>query len=135
MALLGAVTINPCSLLTKDDIFRATGWVVATVTRKTYHLPQERGTMCSYEAKGGLVVVTVPEGEGVMLGTGVYANPLANGNTTTASIKGAYAELFNNAAYIDKHHRHVVVKLLPANDQATPEQLTVVAQLIARRMP
>ena len=49
--------------------------------------------------------------------------------------EAGYAEIFNNSAYVDKHHRHAVVKILPLADQATPEVLTAAAEIVARRLP
>lgn len=134
LALLGAA-IDPCKLITSSDIERLTGWVAsAPPSKKRYHLPQESGTTCSLSAREGLVVVTVPDGDS-RGSSGVYANPLTNGSSTQIHIHDGYAEIFNNTAYVDKHHRHAVVKILPMSEQATQEQLTAAAEIVARRLP
>ena len=135
LALLAAA-IDPCKLVTAEDITRLTGWVAtAPPSKKRYHLPQESGTTCSFTAQEGVVVITVPDGDSAATASGVYANPLSNGSATQVHIRDGYAEIFNNSAFIDKHHRHAVVKILPLSDQATPEVLTAAAELVARRLP
>ncbi len=138
MLFLGllAAAIDPCKLITADDITRLTGWVTASPpSKKRYHLPQESGNTCSFTAQEGVVVVTVPDGDSAATASGVYANPLSNGNATQVHIHDGYAEIFNNSAYVDKHHRHVVVKILPLSDQTTPEVLTAAAEIVAHRLP
>ncbi len=130
-----AAAIDPCSLMTADDVSRLTGWTsLAPASRKRYHMPQESGTTCSLSATEGVVVITVPD-SGTPNATGVYANPLANGSATQVQIQDGYAEIFNSSAYVDKHHRHAVVKILPLADQATQEELTAAAEIVARRLP
>ena len=135
LALLVAA-IDPCKLITADDITRLTGWVAtAPPSKKRYTLPQESGSTCSFTAQEGVVVITVPDGDSSGTASGVYANPLSNGNATQVRIRDGYAEIFNNSAYVEKRHRHAVIKILPLSDQATPEQLTAAAEIVARRLP
>lgn len=134
LALLSAV-IDPCKLMTVDDVERLTGWVAsAPPSKKRYHLPQESGTTCSLSAQEGIVVITVPDGDSFG-GSGVYANPVSNGSATQIHIHDGYAEIFNNSAYVAKHHRHAVVKILPMSEQATQEVLAAAAEIVARRLP
>ena len=135
LLLLGAA-IDPCTLITSGDVTRLTGWVAtAPPSKKRYHLPQESGAICSFSAKEGVVVITLPDGDSSGAASGVYANPLTNGNSTRVHIRDGFAEIFNNSAYVEKHHRHAVVKILPLSDQATPDVLTAAAEIVARRLP
>ncbi len=135
MLLLAVIStaIDPCRLITADDVTRLTGWTTnAPASQKRYHMPQESGTTCSLSAAEG--VVTVPDA-GSLTGSGVFANPLANGGAIAVHIHNGYAEIFNGSVYVDKHHRHAVIKILPLADQATQAELTAAAEIVAGRLP
>jgi len=128
---------DPCIFLSKAELSKVMGWTVTGVTRKRYDLPKASGSICSYDAKEGSAVVTVPDGGGnAFLGTSPITDPESNGEAREIKGLPAYAYVWNGGVFMYGLHggRDVSIKIVPNNDPVTVEQLTAIARVVAPRL-
>lgn len=136
LSLIAALDVSdPCSLLRRADVEKILHWHAAPPQRSTYRLPQTSGSLCTYDANEGTVLITLPDHGSSFFQNNDLVDPFKNGLGLRVSGIGASAELFDDTAYLSKHGQGVSIAVRP-NDGATDvASLTALAKIVARRMP
>lgn len=126
--------ISPCSILKRSEIASVTSWRVGAPTQERYHMPKGAGTVCTYEAPDGSVIVTLPEYGSSFLGTNPLVEPQLMGETMKVHGVGDSAEIFDGAIFITRRNRNISIKLLPENGQPSNDALVSLARIAVRRL-
>jgi hypothetical protein len=126
---------SPCEILSRSELEKTLHWQVTGKRDSTYHLPQTSGSLCTYDAGVGTVLVTVPDHGSSFFQNNDLVDPFNNQLGLRVAGIGASAELFDNTAYLSKHGRSISIAVLPNDGSADAATLIALAKIAARRMP
>jgi hypothetical protein len=98
-------------------------------------LPQSSGWHCTYEADEGNVLVVVPDHGSSFLQNNALVDPFTNGLGTRVRGIADSVLLFDNTAYVTKHHQSVSIAVLAVTGTTPDSTLTAFAKIVARRLP
>jgi hypothetical protein len=135
--------VDPCSLLTNENVFRLWGWTV-TSKERTYHhfyspggyaFHQRGGWTCTFESSQGIVNVTVADPNSTFPGDVPFDD--ANGGRYTKVVHGYPASvlLFNGTAYIQRHGHQLSVQVVPYDHYPSFNEIEPVVPIIVREIP
>ncbi len=139
LALTGASAailkpLNPCALVTNDDVLHQLGWTVQSRERKPYDLHGGVGSMCFIASEQGQVVVILPDPGSDFPGISVYNDPNAAGLAKKVTGLGAEVTLYNGTVYVVRKHREVAVRVVPDNHMASYDEIEGFARVIIHRL-
>ena len=135
LVLAVAVPAGPCALVTRNDIRHVLHWTVRSSHDSSYHLPQTSGSLCTYDAEEGTLLVTVPDRGSSFFQNNDLVDPFKNGLGTRVTGIPDAVELFDNVAYVSKHGRSVSVTILPNSGSTDATALTAFAKAVSKRLP
>ena len=124
-----------CKLISRAEIERTLHWHVTSLRESAYRLPQTSGSLCTYDADRGTVLVTVPDHGSSFFQNNDLVDPFKNGLGVRVRGVGAATELFDNTAYLSKGGASVSIAVLPTDGAADADTLTALAKIAAHRMP
>jgi hypothetical protein len=131
-ATAAAVPRDACSLITKADIQRVLRWPINSMSDEPYHIAASSGTVCTYEARDGAVIVTLPETGSAFLGTNPLVEPGPNGLMVSVNGVGDSAQIFDGTIYVKKRQRGFSVKIVPdSNTNPSNTDLIKLAKIAA----
>ena len=113
---------------------RVLHWTVAGSRDSNYHLPQTSGAICTYDAKEGTLLVTMPARGSSFFQNNDLVDPFKNGLGTRVPGIGDAVELFDNVAYVSVRGRSISISVLPNDGGADASALVAFAKIVARRM-
>ncbi|HYZ15238.1 MAG TPA: hypothetical protein VE591_02510 [Candidatus Acidoferrum sp.] len=135
--------IDPCSLVSNEDVFRLTGWNV-TAKKRVYHhyyspagyaFHTRAGWLCFLEANQGVVTVTLAAPNAAFPADTPFEEPYQRGLSREVRGYPASVLLFNQTAYIRRHHYDVSVKLTPNDYVASYDQVEPFVPIVISRIP
>lgn len=129
-----AVSENPCTLVSKSDVFRVLGWTIESKERKPYDMVGATGSMCFLASPQGQVIVTEPDPGTTYPGASVYSQSDAAGLSRTVYGLGAEVVLYNGTVYVSKHHRKAAVRVVPNDHSASYDEVQGFATVVIRRL-
>lgn len=129
-----AVSANPCSLVTKTDVYRVLGWTIDSKERKKYDMLGATGSMCFLSSTQGQVIVTQPDPGTTYPGASVYSQADAAGLARTVYGLGAEVVLYNGTVYVSKHHRKAAVRVVPNDHNASYDEVQGFANVLVPRL-
>jgi hypothetical protein len=136
LILVAALALpGPCGFVTRTQLERTLHWHVTSARVSEYHLPQTSGSLCTYDAAEGTVLVTLPDHGSSFFQNNDLVDPFKNQLGLRVTGIGASAEMFDNTAYLSKHGQGVSIAVLPTEGAADVASLTALAKIVARRMP
>ena len=124
-----------CRFLSRTQVARTLHWHVTAARDSAYHLPQTSGSLCTYDADEGTVLVTLPDHGSSFFQNNDLVDPFKNQLGVRVTGLGASAELFDNTAYLSKHGQGVSIAVLPTEGAADVDSLEALAKIVARGMP
>ncbi len=134
LSAAGSAPPDPCSLLTKDDVFRVLGWSVDRKEKKHYDMQGATGAMCFYTSAQGDVIVTAPDTGTTYPGASVYSQSDAAGLSRPVYGLGADVVLYNGTVYVSKRHRKAAVRVVPNDHSASYDEVQGFANVVVRRL-
>jgi hypothetical protein len=136
LILAAALTMpGPCGFLSRTQVERTLHWHVTAARESEYHLPQTSGSLCTYDASEGTVLVTLPDHGSSFFQNNDLVDPFKNQLGLRVTGIGASAEMFDNTAYLSKHGQGISIAVLPTEGGADVASLTALAKIVARHMP
>ena len=134
--LVAAISVpRTCDFLSRKQVASTLHWHVTGARESTYHLPQTSGSLCTYAADEGTVLVTVPDHGSSFFQNNDLVDPFKNQLGIRVTGIGASAEMFDDTAYLSKHGQGLSIAVLPTEGTADVASLTALAKIAARRMP
>jgi hypothetical protein len=125
---------SPCSLVTKDDVFRILGWTIDSKEKKSYDMLGATGSMCFLSSTQGQVIVTQPDPGTTYPGASVYSQSDAAGLARSVYGLGAEVVLYNGTVYVSKHHHKAAVRVVPNDHNASYDEVQGFANVIVPRL-
>lgn len=153
LALLAAVNIqaspqpkariDPCSLVSTEDVFRLTGWIVTSKKRVYHHyyspagyaFHTRAGWLCFLQSNQGVITVTVTAPNAAFPADTPFEEPYQRGLAKEVRGYPASVLLFNQTAYIRRNHEDVSVKLSPNDYVASYDEVEAFVPVVVRRLP
>lgn len=135
--------IDPCALLTSENVFRLYGWNV-TSEKRSYHrfytsagyaFHRRAGWSCDLESTQGVVTVTVAAPNAAFPGDTPFDEPYQRGYAMEVHGYPASILLFNGTVYIRRNHNTVSVHVVPNDHTASYNEIEGVIPIVVRRLP
>ena len=126
--------LNPCSLVSNDDVLHLLGWTVDGRKRRPYNLHGGTGTMCFISSSQGQVIVITPDLGSDYPGMSVYSDPMAGGLEKRVYGLGAEVTLYASTVYVVRAHRDVAVRVVPDSHAASYNEVEGFAKVVIRRL-
>jgi hypothetical protein len=96
LILAAALTMpGPCGFLSRTQVERTLHWHVTAARESEYHLPQTSGSLCTYDASEGTVLVTLPDHGSSFFQNNDLVDPFKNQLGLRVTGIGASAEMFD----------------------------------------
>jgi hypothetical protein len=135
--------IDPCTLLSNEDVFRLTGWNVTSKKRAYHHyysaagyaFHTRAGWLCFLQSNQGVVTVTVAAPNAAFPADTPFEEPYQRGLAKEVRGYPASVLLFNGTAYIRRHHHDVSIKVTPYNHAASYNEVEPFVPVVVRRIP
>jgi hypothetical protein len=135
--------IDPCALLSNEDVFRLTGWNVTSRKRAYHHyyspagyaFHTRAGWLCFLESRQGVITVTVAAPNAAFPADTPFEEPYQRGLAKSVQGYPASVLLFNQTAYIRRNHHVVSVKLSPNDYVASYNDIEPFVPVVIRRLP
>jgi hypothetical protein len=135
--------IDPCSMLTNEQVFRIFDWNVTSKERKyryfyspggyAYH--RRGGWSCAYESSQGVIIVTVADANATFPGDIPFNDPVSRHYTTEVRGYPAKVVIFNGTAYISRHHHQVSVQVVSYDRMFSNDEIEPVVPIIVHEIP
>jgi hypothetical protein len=135
--------IDPCGLLTREDVFRLWGWEVTSEERAYHHFysragyafHRRAGWSCTIESSQGVVTVNVAAPNAMFFADLPFDEPYRRGMAREVHGYPAAVLLFNGTAYIRRHNRMVSVQVEPYTHIASYDEIEGLVPIVVRRLP
>lgn len=135
--------IDPCTLLTSEEVFRLWGWEVTSKERAYHHFyspagyafHRRAGWSCTLESSQGVVTIMVTAPNAFFPADTPFDEPSQRGLAEEIHGYPASVLLFNGTAYIRRHNRMVSVQVLPNTHTASYNEIEGLVPIVVRRLP
>lgn len=121
-------------MISKGDIERVLHWTIESTKSEAYALPVGSGTVCTFDAKDGSVIVMLPDTGSSFLGTNPLVEPQAMGEMVAVHGVGDSAQIFDGTIYIKKNQRELSIKIVPNNGEPHDADLAALGKVAVRRL-
>jgi hypothetical protein len=136
-------SIDPCALLTTENVFRLLGWTVTSEKRAYRHFysaagyafHRRAGWSCTLESSQGVVTVTVAAQNAAFPADTPFDEPYQRGFAKEIRGYPASVLLFNGTVYIRRNHHEVSVRVVPYDHAASYNEIEGVVPIVVRRLP
>jgi hypothetical protein len=135
--------IDPCSLVSDENVFRLLGWNVTSRTRAYHHyyssagyaFHTRAGWLCFIRSNQGVVTVSISAPNAALPADTPFEEPYQR--VYAKELKGYNASvlLFPGTAYIRRHRLDVSVKVTPDNHVASYDEVEGFVPVVIRRLP
>jgi hypothetical protein len=135
--------IDPCALVSNEDVFRLTGWNVTSKKHAYHHyysaagyaFHTRAGWLCFIESNQGVITVTVAAPNAAFPADTPFEEPHQRGLAKEVRGYPASVLLFNQTAYIRRHHHDVSVKVSPNDHVASYDDVEAFVPVVVHRLP
>lgn len=134
--------IDPCALLSNEDVFRLTGWIVTSRTRAYHHyyspagyaFHTRAGWLCFVGANQGVITVTIAAPNAAFPADTPFEEPYQRNLAKAVQGYGASVLLFNQTAYIRRNKQSLSVKFSPNDRVASYDEVEPFVPVVLRRL-
>jgi hypothetical protein len=135
-------SLDPCTLISDENVFRLLGWHV-TARQRAYHhyhsaagyaFHTRAGKLCFLESSQGVVTVAVADQNAALPQDTPFEEPYQQVYGKELHGYPASVLLFPGTVYIRRNHREVSVKVSPNDHMASYDDVEPFVPLVVRKL-